>query len=600
MNLRRVCFSFLAIAGLALLAGIAVSNDGKNLAAAAPVPKIAVSRIVHATVYPNSALITREVETPPGTGIFELVVSPLPAQTIDSSLYSEGTDGIRILSTRYRQRPIREDTREEVRKLEDDLKKLTQNGQRLQADLLAAQQNMQMVGKIEDFTSTTSKVGDKSPVNSESIIALSKYVMECRAAKAKEVVALQQQIGENTEQINFLRRQLQDLAAGTTRIERDAVIVIDKVNAEPGKVRLNYLVSSAAWRPQYKFRASRSNKGPVQVEYLAAVTQQSGEDWTGIAITLSTAQPMLNATPPDLAVLNVTVVPKGTPMAPGQIAGNPNKDQIFGQAQMSRSQAVQEYLRRDSGNAAKLLHLSREELLALKNAGATLGMSASEGPSVTCHLASKYSVPSRTDEQVIEVAKLQLDPEYFWKAVPALTAHVYRQANLTNKSQHVLLPGEATMYHGTDFVGRMNLPLVAVGEQFTVGFGVDPQLQVSRSLVDKSRTTQGGNQVLRYEYRILVSSYKPEPVALQLWDRLPHAENETIGITLQKVNPDLSKDSLYQRECRPHNLLRWDLKIDPTMNGDKAFTVNYEFQMALDKNMSIADFKTREPLPTKR
>ena len=60
-----------------------------------------------------------------------------------------------------------------------------------------------------------------------------------------------------------------------------------------------------------------------------------------------------------------------------------------------------------------------------------------------------------------------------------LTTHVYRLADLANKSEYVLLPGEATMYVGTDFVGRMNLPLVAIGEQYTVGFGVDPQLQVT-------------------------------------------------------------------------------------------------------------------------
>src|SRR5438309_10379902 len=87
-----------------------------------------------------------------------------------------------------------------------------------------------------------------------------------------------------------------------------------------------------------------------------------------------------------------------------------------------------------------------------------------------------------------------------------------------------LFRSEATMYLDKDFVGRMNLPLVAIGEQFTAGFGVDPQLQVQRHMVDKSRTTQGGNQVLKYEYRILLSSYKAEPVTLQVWDRLPHAE----------------------------------------------------------------------------
>ena len=146
--------------------------------------------------------------------------------------------------------------------------------------------------------------------------------------------------------------------------------------------------------------------------------------------------------------------------------------------------------------------------------------------------------------------------------MPILSTHVYRLADLTNKSNHVLLPGEATMYIGTDFVGQMNLPLVAIGEQFTAGFGVDPQLQVQRQMIDKSRTTQGANQVLRFEYRILVSSFKTEPVKLQVWDRLPHSETEAVGVSLLKATPELSKDAMYQREQRPNNLLRWDVTVD--------------------------------------
>src|SRR5262249_3877249 len=160
---------------------------------------------------------------------------------------------------------------------------------------------------------------------------------------------------------------------------------------------------------------------------------------------------------------------------------------------------------------------------------------------------SRLTVPSRNDEQVIEVAKIALPPDYYYKTVPVLNRHVYRLADLTNKSEHVLLPGEATMYQGSDFVGRMSLPLVPVGETFTVGWGVDRQLQGQRQRVDKARATQGGNQVLKYEYRILVSSYKAEPVKLQVWDRLPHAETETAGITLLKTSVPLSKDPLYER-----------------------------------------------------
>jgi hypothetical protein len=149
------------------------------------------------------------------------------------------------------------------------------------------------------------------------------------------------------------------------------------------------------------------------------------------------------------------------------------------------------------------------------------------------------------------------------------------------------------MYQGADFVGRMTMPLVAVGKEFTAGFGVDPQVQVQRQMVDKTRAMQGGNQVLTFQYRILVSSYKQEPVKLQVWDRLPHAETETAGITLLKASPTISKDALYERESRPHNLLRWDLEVAPNTNGEHALPINYEFKLELDRNMAISGLLAR-------
>ena len=136
-----------------------------------------------------------------------------------------------------------------------------------------------------------------------------------------------------------------------------------------------------------------------------------------------------------------------------------------------------------------------------------------------------------------------------------LTPRVYRLAKLTNKSEFVLLPGEATVYVGTDFVGRMRLPLVAAGEPFIAGFGVDPQLQVSRRLVRKSRSVQGGNQIFDYEFRLGLRNYRPGPVKLQLWDRLPKPQGEAVAVNLVKTSVELSNDPPYQRTARTDNLL---------------------------------------------
>jgi hypothetical protein len=152
------------------------------------------------------------------------------------------------------------------------------------------------------------------------------------------------------------------------------------------------------------------------------------------------------------------------------------------------------------------------------------------------------------------------------------------------------------MYKGSDFVGRANLPLVAIGEQFTAGFGVDPQLQVQRQMLDKTRTTQGDNQVLKYQYRLLVSSYKAEPVKLQLWDRLPHGDAEALSASLVKSTPEVSSDPLYLRENRPDNLLRWDLTVEPGQSGEKALAVNYEFRLELGRQMRIHSITAGTPV----
>jgi uncharacterized protein (TIGR02231 family) len=234
------------------------------------------------------------------------------------------------------------------------------------------------------------------------------------------------------------------------------------------------------------------------------------------------------------------------------------------------------------------LLLEKDELVKADAAAPGPG---GDGPSVTYRPKGPMTVPSRSDEQVLEITRFDLTPRFYYKAVPVLTPNVYRIADLTNTSEHVLLPGEATMYLGGDFVGQTKLPLVAVGKPFTVGFGVDPQLQVSRVLLDKTRTTQGGNQVLTFKYRIALASYKREPVPVQVWDRMPHAEAaQTIAVTLSAPKHELSTDPLYVRDEKPKGLLRWDVTVQPNQNGEKVLTIEYEFKLELDKNVNIGGF----------
>jgi uncharacterized protein (TIGR02231 family) len=569
----------------------------------APQP-VAKSKIVAVTVYQGTAMVTREVEVPEGQNVFDVVVSPLPEQTMEGSLYTESSDGIRVLSTRFRARAIKEDTREEVRTIEQKIRELMQANESIERGIAVSEQNLQLLSKLENFTSATLKeIMEKGVFNGDATIALSKFLMESRMKMSADQVKARQQIQENQRAGEFAQRQLAELTAGANRTLRDAVITVDKANVNAGgKVRLNYLVSAATWNPQYKLRAGKE-KDPVQLEYLAAIMQQSGEDWTGVSVTLSTAEPMLNAAPPELVALNVDVTSVAA-NAPAGGKGQPaaayrdnyaKAQRLRQQAQTALNENRSEAGWADINSGAALEQTS--ELLAMDEESSELqrvARAVREGPSVTYHLKTALTIPSRNDQQLIEVARLEVQPEYFYKAVPVLTPHVYRLATLTNTSDHVLLPGVATMYQGSDFVGRMNLPLVAIGEQFTAGFGVDPQIQVSREQASKAKSVQGGNQVHNYAYRIRISSFKQTPVTVQVWDRLPKAEAETVGVNLVSTSQDLSNDATYLRAERPQNLLRWDVKVEPGHNGEKAVTIDYAFKLEYDRNVAISDFKAKK------
>ena len=611
------------------------------LAQSAPATKpatrpVAESKVTAVTVYRNTALVTRRVAVPAGAGAVELVVAPLPASVVPNSLYAEAGDGLRALTVRYRTRATQENVDEEIRALDDKAREVQETIDRLQRETQTVQQNLQLLDKLEQFTSSAlSQMNEKGLLNADAVTGLGNYIMDKRGALAARAVEIQHEIRDNAEQSQYLQRRRAEVAGSGDRTVREATVVVDRgegIDAD-GTVRLNYLVNAAGWRPQYKLRAGGEGEA-VRVEYLAAVNQGTGEDWTDVELALSTARPLLNAAPPELNALAVVVGGSGEVNAPQTAQAGPNFNleqagKLKQEAKQLRDTADTAYGQRQDvakGNRAyneaaaaeqtsEYLFTDADEADKGRGGSGKLGWaggSEDAGPAVTFRLPSRLTVPWRDEEQSLEVARLQMSPDWSYKAVPLLTPNVYRLATLTNPKAAdaaasrpatspadatggvVLLPGEATMYLGDDFVGRTNLPLVAVGETFTVGFGVDPQLRAARQLVAKTSAVQGGNQVRKFDYRLVVESYKAEPAEVQLWDRLPVAEDaDAVNVRLISQSQDLSADPAYVRLDRPQNLLRWDLKLPANANGEKAETVTYQFEMAYDRNRTIGGFQSK-------
>ena len=89
-------------------------------------------------------------------------------------------------------------------------------------------------------------------------------------------------------------RQREELTGGARREIREAVLFVEKCDDAKHSLRIGYLVNNCGWSPAYTFRAAGDRK-QVAVECNAIITQTTGEDWSDVKLTLSTASPALSA-----------------------------------------------------------------------------------------------------------------------------------------------------------------------------------------------------------------------------------------------------------------------------------------------------------------
>ena len=114
------------------------------------------------------------------------------------------------------------------------------------------------------------------------------------------------------------------------------------------------------------------------------------------------------------------------------------------------------------------------------------GIGAS-GLSITYDIASRTTLPSRADRQFLQIAAAPMQADVYRKAIPVLTSSIFQEASVVNTGNLVLLEGPISSYRDGRFVGHGDLPTVAVGEPFTVGFGIDASLRTTREIVSRER-----------------------------------------------------------------------------------------------------------------
>jgi uncharacterized protein (TIGR02231 family) len=563
-------------------------------AAYAEVP-MTTGTISKVTVYRGQALVTRTISVDLSPGASELIVKDLPAMIVPESIYAQTSDDTKVLSVRYREKAVSEDTRQEVKQLDEQIEDVQHKLKYAESEHKNLDAQWQMYEKLKDFTiaATSSDLG-RGLLTFEPLNNLTELIEKKGGEYFKQKMELEDKIDGLKKEQDLLGRKRGELVAGQSRTEREAVLFISGSGGKKVSIELNYLVGGANWQQQYNLRAN-PEKSNVLIEYNAVVNQTSGEDWDGVTLSLSTAEPTMVAAAP---VLEPMFVALSMPAQTQQAGSQP----FFGAAQArqyqeSRKANIKKGIAANTelnelaiNNQTFFLNAGQKELQEFQRQMAEI--SRVEGISVTYDLPGRLTLPSRSDQQLVTIASITAKADFTLIATPLLTDYVYLQADLLNDSQTVLLPGQASMFRDGQFVGRSRLPQVTIGERFTAGFGIDSQVQVARELENKKTRIQGGNRIDTYDYRIALSNYKNKPVELQLLDRLAYTDDSSIKIELEKTEPQLSTNSEYLRTARKKGILRWDLKLAPNTIDQDATVVKYSFTMEYDRNMQIEPRRT--------
>ena len=547
----------------------------------------AISKV---TVYRGQAMVTRTLDVDLPAGTSELIVTDLPAKIVPESLYAQTSGDIKVLSVRFREKAVREDTREEVKKLDAQIEEVKRKLDHAKSDRVNANDLLNKFKELWKLSVDGANVDlNRSVMQSEQIESYTEFLEAKSLEWHQKILELQDTEADLAKELELLTRKRKELDAGRSRTEREAVLYVSNTARKKAAIDLSYLVNGANWNPQYNLRAN-PKKSDVLIEYNAVVNQTSGENWSAVALSLSTAEPTMVSAPP---VLDPMLVSLSRPVQTQQA-----EQQVFVQLENVRKQLQSRKANIKMGiaanddlnelawtNQAFVFNAPRQQVQKFQEQLADIARK--EGVSVTYKLPGKLSLPSRSDQQLVTIASVSAKADFTLIATPLLTDYVYLQAELLNKSETILLPGQASVFRNGEFVGNSQLPLVTIGEKLTAGFGIDSQVQVTRELEDKKTRIQGGNRIDTYNYRIALSNYKNAAVELRLLDRLPHTDDSSVKIELLETKPKLSEDGEYLRTAHKKGILRWGLNLPPNTLDESATVVNFSFTMEYDKNMQI-------------
>jgi len=466
------------------------------------------------TVFPDRAEVTRVVDVSLPAGATTLVIDNLPASLFPESVRVSGEGGKDVVIGSVETKPFYADAAvsEQERQLQAAIEELQDRRHAAEDRIASLQVQLDFIATIgRDMPATANQEiqrGSMDPAKWQAAwIAMSSGAAEAHA-------------GMRTAEI-----ETRDIDAKTARLQQElaqiqtgrSATVVARINLEAGAaesatLRLSYQLPDATWYPLYDARLD-SEAGKMSLAQLGQVQQRTGEDWTGVALTLSTAQPSVGAVLPELDSWFVQV-------AQPQLAGETRRD--VGAAGAPATTEPQ--------SMADMDESKNEEKDKLAKVNAQLV--ASEF-SAEYRIPGAASVPSDAAPHKFAIATHELAAKLAVRTVPKQGAFAHLYADVTYEGAEPLLPGQVSVFRDGAFVGMDSMDTLRPKEKEQFGFGVDDKVRVEYRLENGEQSTSGlftDNQHVERRYRIEIANHHSKSMEITVLDALPVSQDERIEV----------------------------------------------------------------------
>jgi uncharacterized protein (TIGR02231 family) len=506
MNLPMSSRLALSISTLALIVGapaLAAEIEAK-------------SRVDAVVVYPDAALVTRVLDIDLPAGASTLVVRGLPASVDPASLRVAGAAAgqVAIGSVETRLAPAVEPTRDSA--IEAKLRKLHGDLEAWQATLDALEAKKAMM--IRFSQAGPEKLSPEAkPLDIAQWSAAWDVVGQGLAKIGDELVAARGRARDIDEEIRGLE-QTRQRPPSVRPASREALVAIDAATAAKGSLSLTYRVAGAGWSPAYDARLDTANGARASLELVrrASVAQRTGEDWTGVTLSVSTTRAARGAQAPEVLTQRINFWEPPQPIALGGVARS-------APSPVAKSSAM-------ANQDAPAAPAPEEPRRRVDEREATLDAGAYQASFL---IPGRVDIPGDGSARGFRVSTATFAPELVARVAPSLDPTAYLQARIVNAEDAPLLPGAINITRDGEFVGVSRIGLVAPGDGVELGFGADDRVTVTRAPVKRKENDPswiGTTKTEQREFKTTIRNLHAFPVKVGVIDRIPVSENSAIVI----------------------------------------------------------------------